>query len=151
MRPRCRTRGLLWRGSSAKLRRAPKARRTSGGTCCRLWMLSQRFWVAGEFLNQQHATLRISSTCCGKSLCILECRGSNDFLLPMLMTFLNSPDWQLRADLFSSIALLGQYAGPAGTEACLLPCVLQVARLLWRLNPQRFPVVMLGSLPAGPR
>ena len=47
------------------------------------------------------------------------------------MTFLNSPDWQLRADFFSSASCLRHFTGAAGVEAYLLPCLLQVPVLAW--------------------
>lgn len=61
----------------------------------------------------------------------MACRESNDSLLPILMTFLNSPDWQLRADFFSSASCLRHFTGAAGVEAYLLPCLLQVPVLAW--------------------
>jgi hypothetical protein len=53
-------------------------------------------------------------------------RESNDFLLPVLITFLNNRDWPLRSAFFSNIACLGSAAGPEGLEAFLLPCLEQV-------------------------
>ncbi len=53
------------------------------------------------------------------------CRESNDFLLPVIITFLNDRDWRVRADFFEHIGCLGASAGPSGLEAFLLPCLEQ--------------------------
>ena len=52
-------------------------------------------------------------------------RASNDFLLPTMITFLNSRDWQLRAAFFRSAPCLAVAAGQSGIEDFLLPCCLQ--------------------------
>ena len=53
-------------------------------------------------------------------------RTSNDFLLPTMITFLNSRDWQLRAAFFRCVPCLAAAGGNAGIEDFLLPCCLQV-------------------------
>ena len=57
---------------------------------------------------------------------LLLCRESNDFLLPAVITFLNSRDWQLRAAFFRHISALGASSNTEGLEVFLLPCLEQV-------------------------
>jgi hypothetical protein len=60
---------------------------------------------------------------------VVQCRESNDFLLPAMITFLNDRDWQLRAAFFHHICEMGAYAGNEGLQAFLLPCLEQVSPL----------------------
>ena len=57
---------------------------------------------------------------------VLLCRESNDFLLPAVITFLNSRDWQLRAAFFRHISAMGASSNTEGLESFLLPCLEQV-------------------------
>ena len=66
---------------------------------------------------------------------LLLCRESNDFLLPAVITFLNSRDWQLRAAFFRHISAMGASANTEGMEVFLLPCLEQV-RLMPPAQPQ---------------
>ena len=59
----------------------------------------------------------------------LCCRETNDFLLPVVITFLNSPDWQLRAAFFEHVGCLGPVAGPISIQAFLFPCLPQASTL----------------------
>eukprot|EP00898_Chlorokybus_atmophyticus_P003180 jgi/Chlat1/3863/Chrsp26S04158 len=52
-------------------------------------------------------------------------RESNDFLLPLLISFLNDRDRQLRASFFAYIAQVGAFVGRASLDAFLLPCIEQ--------------------------
>ena len=67
----------------------------------------------------RRAVLRSAHALCG-ALGRRECAG---FLLPMLITFLNDRDWQLRAAFFDEAAAIGAAAGGAAVEQFLLPCV----------------------------
>ena len=48
---------------------------------------------------------------------------THDYLLPLVITFLNDRDWQLRADFFKQLPRVCQFVGPEGFEAFMLPCV----------------------------
>ena len=51
---------------------------------------------------------------------------SNNFLLPMLITFLNErDDWQLRATFFEVIPGVSSFIGPVALQQFLLPCIEQ--------------------------
>ena len=60
-------------------------------------------------------------------LCVFFGRvRTNNFLLPMLITFLNErDDWQLRATFFECIAGVSSFVGPVALQQFLLPCIEQ--------------------------
>ena len=67
----------------------------------------------------RRAVLRAAPVLCG-ALGRHHCAG---FLLPVLITFLNDRDWQLRAAFFDEAADVGVAAGGPAVEQFLLPCV----------------------------
>ena len=81
------------------------------------FLLQTQFWWWCDS-EKAHATLMV-----------VQCRESNDFLLPAMITFLNDRDWQLRAAFFHHICEMGAYAGNEGLQAFLLPCLEQVRPL----------------------
>ncbi len=47
---------------------------------------------------------------------------THDYLLPLVITFLNDRDWQLRAEFFARLPAVCRFVGPEALEAFLLPC-----------------------------
>lgn len=56
-------------------------------------------------------------------------RDINDLLLPLLITCLNAPEWQLRGAFFGAVASIGEYTGRESLDVFLLPCLEQVRGL----------------------
>jgi phosphoinositide-3-kinase regulatory subunit 4 len=52
-------------------------------------------------------------------------KKSNDFVLPMIITFLNSKEWLLRYTFFEKITDVAIYVGPNSLKEFILPCILQ--------------------------
>jgi phosphoinositide-3-kinase regulatory subunit 4 len=46
---------------------------------------------------------------------------TNEFLLPLASTFLNQPDWQLRAAFFRNIVGVSAFVGASSLETFILP------------------------------
>lgn len=51
----------------------------------------------------------------------------NELLLPLLITCLNSPEWQLRSAFFGAVSAVSAYAGRDSLDVFLLPCLEQVS------------------------
>eukprot|EP00873_Tetraselmis_striata_P002336 jgi/Tetstr1/422600/TSEL_013406.t2 len=52
-------------------------------------------------------------------------RTANDFLLPLLITFLNDREWRVRGAFFKHIASMGPHSGKNSLDTFLLPCLEQ--------------------------
>ena len=52
-------------------------------------------------------------------------RKTNDFVLPMVITFLNSRQWRLRHAFFEQIVGISVYVGPTSLKEFILPCIMQ--------------------------
>jgi phosphoinositide-3-kinase regulatory subunit 4 len=52
-------------------------------------------------------------------------RKTNDFVLPMIITFLNSRDWRLRHAFFEQIVGISMFVGPSSLKEFILPCIMQ--------------------------
>eukprot|EP00727_Mastigamoeba_balamuthi_P002364 m51a1_g12124 hypothetical protein (1463) ;mRNA; f:75-5247 len=50
---------------------------------------------------------------------------TNDFLLPLVITFLNDKDWRLRASVFHNIVGIAAFVGRHSLESFILPCIQQ--------------------------
>ena len=60
------------------------------------------------------------------SFCVLfGPQETNNFLLPLLISFLNHTDWRVRKDFFTELPEVGEYVGTLALEAFLLPCIEQ--------------------------
>ncbi|KAG2382637.1 hypothetical protein C9374_005217 [Naegleria lovaniensis] len=52
-------------------------------------------------------------------------RKTNDFVLPMVITFLNSRQWRLRHAFFEQIVGISIFVGPTSLKEFILPCIMQ--------------------------
>ena len=52
-------------------------------------------------------------------------KETSDFLLPMVVTFLNENDWELRSSFFENVVGLCEYVGGHSLESYIYPCILQ--------------------------
>jgi phosphoinositide-3-kinase regulatory subunit 4 len=52
-------------------------------------------------------------------------RKTNEFVLPMIITFLNSKEWRLREAFFEQIVGISVFVGPTSLKEFILPCILQ--------------------------
>ena len=52
-------------------------------------------------------------------------KKTSDFLLPLIVTFLNENDWELRSDFFASVVGVCEYVGGHSLESFVYPCILQ--------------------------
>jgi phosphoinositide-3-kinase regulatory subunit 4 len=51
-------------------------------------------------------------------------------LLPLLITCLNAPDWQLRSGFFHAVDGIGAFTGRESLDVFVVPCLEQVMGLL---------------------
>lgn len=52
-------------------------------------------------------------------------RKSNDFVLPIMITFLNDQDWRLRQSFFEQVVAVSVFVGPFSLKDFILPCIIQ--------------------------
>ena len=52
-------------------------------------------------------------------------RRTNDFVLPLVITFLNSREWELRNDFFKKIVGVAVFVGPISLREFILPIMIQ--------------------------
>jgi phosphoinositide-3-kinase regulatory subunit 4 len=51
-------------------------------------------------------------------------RKTNDFVLPIVITFLNCRDWRLRHAFFEQIVGISMFVGPSSLKEFILPCIM---------------------------
>ncbi|KAL9641455.1 hypothetical protein ABK040_013380 [Willaertia magna] len=52
-------------------------------------------------------------------------RKTNDFVLPMIITFLNSRQWRLRYAFYEQMVGISVFVGPTSLKEFILPCLMQ--------------------------